>query len=160
MNPMKHLSLFLMALLFAATTVTAQGGPEGGPERLERVEAMKVAFMTDKLALTPEEAQKFWPVYNQYERERRALHHEYRIGPGPQRAQPANLTEAEADELINRELEFRQKELELTRSYTSEFRKVLPLSKVAALPQVEEQFRKMIIERIREGQQPGPGPKR
>lgn len=156
MNPMKHLSLAIMALFFAVTAVSAQGNQE----RLERVEAMKVAFMTDKLALTPGEAQKFWPVYNQYEAERRSLRQEYRIGPGPQRAQPADLTEAEADELINRELEFRQKELELTRRYTEEFRKVLPLSKVAALPQVEDQFRKMIIDKIREGQGPPPGPKR
>lgn len=154
---MKHLYLNLLALAFAAMSVSAQGAP---PERLERVEALKVAFMTDKLALTPEEAQKFWPVYNQYEAERRELRQEYRIGPGPQRPQPANLTEAEADELINRELEFRQKELELTRRYTGEFRKVLPLSKVAALPQVEDEFRKMIIDKIREGQKPGPGPQR
>ena len=35
-------------------------------DKRENIEAMKIGFITKKLDLTPEEAQKFWPVYNQY----------------------------------------------------------------------------------------------
>ena len=32
----------------------------------ERIKAQRVAFITDRLSLTPDEAQKFWPIYNQF----------------------------------------------------------------------------------------------
>jgi hypothetical protein len=32
----------------------------------ERIKAQRIAFITQRLALTPDEAQKFWPVYNQF----------------------------------------------------------------------------------------------
>ena len=38
-------------------------------EHYQRIEAIKVAFITKKLDLTTEEAQKFWPVYNNYQKE-------------------------------------------------------------------------------------------
>ncbi len=34
--------------------------------RRDKIEALQIAYLTDKLSLTPEEAQKFWPVYNNY----------------------------------------------------------------------------------------------
>jgi len=35
----------------------------------ERLEALKIAYITKRLDLSPEEAQKFWPIYNQYAEE-------------------------------------------------------------------------------------------
>ena len=59
---MKKLILFTLTLLcFNA------GFAQGGEKMRERIKAQKVAFITDKLNLTPEEATKFWPVYNAYE---------------------------------------------------------------------------------------------
>ncbi len=37
--------------------------------RAEKIQSLKIAFITQKLQLTPDEAQKFWPVYNQYDKE-------------------------------------------------------------------------------------------
>ena len=42
----------------AGFTIQAQNG--------NRLEALKIAYITNKLNLSPEEAQKFWPIYNQY----------------------------------------------------------------------------------------------
>ena len=38
-------------------------------DKNETISAMKISFLTQKLNLTPREAQVFWPVYNQYEDE-------------------------------------------------------------------------------------------
>ena len=38
----------------------------------------KIAFITKQLYLTPKEAQKFWPVYNQFSNERKQLHHQHK----------------------------------------------------------------------------------
>lgn len=37
----------------------------------ERIKAYKVAFITQRLGLTPQEAEVFWPIFNQYENELR-----------------------------------------------------------------------------------------
>ena len=39
-------------------------------KRMERIHAIKVAYLTDKLQLTSEQSEKFWPIYNRYEEER------------------------------------------------------------------------------------------
>ena len=66
-----HLLIFLIASAFTVTVTQAQhgGGPPMSEEKREEIESMKVAFLTKKLELTPEEAQKFWPVYNQFQGE-------------------------------------------------------------------------------------------
>src|ERR1035437_4885758 len=43
------------------------------PMRKEKMESMKIAFLTQKLDLTPDEAQKFWPVYNEFQKKREEL---------------------------------------------------------------------------------------
>jgi hypothetical protein len=41
----------------------------GSAQNGERLEALKIAYITKRLDLSPEEAQKFWPIYNQYAEE-------------------------------------------------------------------------------------------
>ena len=54
---MKRFLLFTI-LVFAVLFVSAQNG--------EPSEALKIAYITNRLNLSPEEAQKFWPIYNNY----------------------------------------------------------------------------------------------
>jgi Spy/CpxP family protein refolding chaperone len=42
-------------------------------ERLQNIQNAKIAFITEKISLTPEQSQKFWPLYNQLETERNNL---------------------------------------------------------------------------------------
>ena len=60
-----------IAALFIFNLATAQQKPT--PADREKIESMKVTFLNNKMNLTPEEAQKFWPVYNQYKNEVKAL---------------------------------------------------------------------------------------
>ena len=66
---MKKLT-FLAILLALTGLIQAQTKPQGDPQK---VEALKISFITNKLNLTPEEAKLFWPIYNQYEDEKKAL---------------------------------------------------------------------------------------
>ena len=71
-------------------------------ERREKVKALKVAFITEKLELTTEEAQKFWPIYNAFDEKQAELRHEKmrgildRFKPG----NVENLSEKEASALL------------------------------------------------------------
>ncbi len=59
---MKKIFITLLIIMFGLSNLIAQG------ERREKLKAYKTAFITEKLELTPAEAEKFWPVYNNYEK--------------------------------------------------------------------------------------------
>ena len=75
--------LLLICFAFSFLLSVAQNG--------ERLEALKIAYITKRLDLSPEEAQKFWPVYNQYAEELKQARKE---------AIRNNKTEIELDESL------------------------------------------------------------
>ena len=56
--------LFISGILLYASTLFAQMKPLSEEKRKE-FEAQKIAFFTQEMELTPEEAAKFWPLYNE-----------------------------------------------------------------------------------------------
>jgi hypothetical protein len=58
---MKKYLLVLLLTLGSLSQIKAQNG--------EKIQTLKIAFITQKLQLTPDEAEKFWPIYNQYDNE-------------------------------------------------------------------------------------------
>ncbi len=60
---MKNSLITLLLIIFSFSSLIAQN------DRREKLKAYKTAFITEKLELTPAEAEKFWPVYNSYEKE-------------------------------------------------------------------------------------------
>jgi hypothetical protein len=68
---MKKLLLFILIITGAGNTLFAQQ-PEAQPPKGEMIKKLFIYEMTQKLNLTTDEAQKFWPVFNQYEGEWRA----------------------------------------------------------------------------------------
>src|SRR5687768_4964201 len=69
----KHVYTILLLLFAWMAPLMAQapaGGDKPAPSGQERVRALKVAFITQKLNLTSEEAEKFWPIYSEYQDKR------------------------------------------------------------------------------------------
>lgn len=57
-------------MLMLPFTVLAQEEPARDPRARQRIEAARIAFITERLGLTPEEAEKFWPVYREFYQKR------------------------------------------------------------------------------------------
>ena len=53
----------LLSTLAFLLTIVAMGQPRLNQKR-EQIKALKIAYITDELKLTPEEATKFWPLFN------------------------------------------------------------------------------------------------
>ncbi len=65
---MKKVITIILALAFSRTGyVYAQEQPN--PKDHEKIKALEIAFISRKLNLTENEAQRFWPVYNEYKRD-------------------------------------------------------------------------------------------
>ena len=69
---------FMLLISVPVLFINAQDRRERDPERREKFNSMKIAYFTEELELTSAEAEKFWPVYNEYEKKKSALHWERR----------------------------------------------------------------------------------
>jgi len=151
--------LFIAAVcLLAATVLFAQPQKPSEEQRkkdFERIKAEKIAFITSELDLSPEEAQVFWPVYNQCWKELLESH--------------KTMTDAfyafhgkRGDELSDKELEAKLDEYiaaskahnQVMSDWYPKFRAVLPVRKVAKLYQAEEAFQRRMIDNLKR-QHPG-----
>lgn len=151
---MKKISLFLIVVCSTFFQIFAQ-------EDNAKIEALKIAFITKRLQLNAEEAKKFWPVYNQYEAEKKQVR-QSTIGDIKEMKGDGDFTNTEAEQAISKYIEFKAKDLDLTKRYVSEFRKILPATKIAKLVTAEEHFKKMLTKQAQQGgpkQGGGNGPK-
>jgi len=144
-----HLAVIATMCLFTTGLMAQpQGRPDGPPEdRSEKIEALRIAFISQKLNLTPEEAQKFWPVYNAYIADIKALHKNFKMGP--------NSPQPTAEQM----LDFEQKKLDLKKKYKAQFEAAIGQDKVNTLYHLEEEFRQKLKElRDQRMQNKGQGP--
>jgi hypothetical protein len=71
---MKKYLLILTLLLGSFSMAFAQENQQGDEQaKQERIKALYVAYVTQQLQLTPDEAQKFWPVHTQFETDLKAV---------------------------------------------------------------------------------------
>lgn len=98
------------------------------------IEALKIAYLTKKLSLSTEEAQRFWPIYNSYASELRQA----RIG---QRQNKSS------------EIETEEKILNIRKKYSNEFGKALSADKVNAFFRSEKEFSNYVQKELSERRQ-------
>ena len=150
--------LLTVCLLVIATFAHAQPRKGDVPipkERRDKIESMKVAFLTQRLNISSEEAKVFWPVYNQMSDELFQLREKRRTEIRQLRDDDANLTDKDYERMFDSDLVFRQAELDILKKYQPQLKKVLPLKKLAKLPRAEEDFKHELLERMKENRDNG-----
>ncbi|MGB4774472.1 MAG: hypothetical protein WBP45_04830 [Daejeonella sp.] len=111
-------------------------------QRGEQIESVKIAFISRKLDLTTDEAQRFWPLYNNYQKE---------IGDILKQKKQTKLSNAtDPDAQLDGELDFEERILDIRKKYSREFTKVIPSQKVLLLYQAEREFRQQLIKQLKD----------
>lgn len=133
--------IFLMSLMVVLTIlVKAQNG--------ERLETMKIGFITERLNLTSEEAKVFWPVYNKFTDELKKLRQTTKGKISEEMADITTMSDAEAEKVLNDMVNFKVNEAELIKKYAQEFKKVLPIKKVVLLFKAENDFKRELLKKL------------
>jgi hypothetical protein len=122
--------LLLILFLIGTLTVFSQESQEGRSS----IEALKIGYLTKKLSLTPEEAQRFWPIYNTYAGE---------------------LRQARSDQRRDKasEIETEEKMLNIRKKYNKEFSSVLSPEKVNTFFRSEKEFSSYVQKELSERRQ-------
>lgn len=142
-------TITILILVALPIILMAQRGPRFEENR-ERIEAQKVAYLTRELNLTPEEAQQFWPVYNEFSEKREAIIKTNRDQMRRLKEMDiSGISEKEAEEIADQQLVHAQKMLDLRKAYHSQFKAILPAIKVLKLYKAEEDFKRLLLDRLR-----------
>jgi len=128
----------------------AQSVVEEKLPKKEKVGAMKVAFLTDKLDLTAKEAQVFWPIYNEFENKLETYRKTRKKDALAVLETIENLSDKEVESLVDAEIKQRQNELDIQKEYHEKFKKILPVKKVAKLYVAENDFKRQLLKKIKE----------
>jgi len=140
---MKNLrkSILIIVFILGIFSINAQD-----KTKREKMEALKISYITEKLDLTTAEAEKFWPIYNDYKTAKK----EMKSKKGSKKPNIEEMTDIEVESLINERIQKEQSILNLRKEYIGKFKTVLPIKKVAKLLQAEKEFRREIIKKMKE----------
>ncbi len=140
--------------LFLAAAYSADAQPKPQEDWKERMESVKIAFLTKEIGLTPTEAQSFWPIYNAVSKELdKAIYSTFSSYMELEKAVNENKSEKEISKNLERYLEAMGSQDEIRKESVLKYRKILPDSKVAKIFIAEEKFRRQNIMML----QVGPG---
>jgi len=137
-----------LLLIFIVSLSFAQGGMR---EKKEKIKALKIAYITEQLELTSDEAQKFWPVYNTFDDKQFELKHNKMKAIVNQFENGGidKLTEKEASELITKMDDYEDEMHTLKKKYLKDLLKVLPAKKVIKLKKAEDEFNRKLLREFR-----------
>ncbi|RTQ46793.1 hypothetical protein EJV47_20685 [Hymenobacter gummosus] len=139
--------LLVALALLGSTGARAQAAPQPmAGQRGTRLENARIAYITNKLALTPEQAQRFWPLFNEFTDKRKELRRQTRFNLRQQDF--SAMSDKDIRAALDEQFKLRQGEINLEKEYVEKFAKVISLRQVVQLMQAERDFTKELIQRL------------
>lgn len=137
--------LVLIIFLFVTTISFAQRNQDW-----EKINTLKVAFITEKLSLSSKEAQDFWPVYNEYQENRNKLRKKNHDQIRGKIKDADGLTEIEAENLLALHIKIEEEEEALDTKFLNDVSKVITSKKTLLLLRSEEEFKRQLMKQYRQ----------
>jgi mevalonate kinase len=150
LSPMKQIRMYLLLLcLLGAGNAWGQRGG-GGREAIdpERLQTARIAYITTRISLKPEQAEKFWPIFNAFTNSREALMRT--MGDLSRGAE--TISEEEAKSKLNQKLQLQQKLVDEEKVFVAEASKILTYRQLLLLQNIARDFNRYLYDRQR-----GPG---
>lgn len=145
---MKTKIIFPIIFLLVASLSFSQGFKE----KREKVKALKVAYITEQLELTTDEAQKFWPIYNAFDENQSELRHE-KMRAILDRFKPGNvekLSEKDASNSLIQMEKIEEDLFNLKKKFIKDLQGVISAKKIIKLKKAEEDFNRELLKQMRE----------
>jgi hypothetical protein len=147
-NTMRHLLFFVLCTIVSTSAFAQEEElptPQD-PKAKARIDAARAAYITDRLGLTTEEAEKFWPIYKEFAGRRQELRQQF----------VSAKREGKSDqELVDLGLKIKQQELDLEKEYSGRMMNVISAQKLMNLRMAEREFTRLILQQIQQRQQQG-----
>lgn len=138
----------MISFLMMATAVFTQKDGERMKDKREKMEKLKIAFITEELNLSQEEAQKFWPIYNKKEENLREIRKEMKNEVKAAKDLGEEITDQEYFDLLDRLKNLRQQETEVMDKFFRESVRLLGSERGMALLDLDRKFKRQLKEHL------------
>jgi len=143
---MKNTFLTLLLLLSFFANAQEKSGKD-------KIRAYKIAFITEKLDLSADEAEKFWPIYNAYKKKKREIHTKEKTEIKTKIIDNGGVddfSENESKEILKKLHKLRAEKKETRENFIQDISKVLSAKKVLAYEIAEYEFHKKLMKKFKE----------
>jgi Spy/CpxP family protein refolding chaperone len=153
-----NLKSTLITLIICASMMTAWSQP--GQMKGERIKQLKIAFISEKLDLSVEEGQQFWPVFNEFEDKKESLDQQLRQEENAIGSK-SSPNASDLEKAILSISELRRQEVSIHAEFVLDCLPILGPDKTRILIGIEKEFKKKLLEEIQarrqqnQGQRPG-----
>lgn len=137
MNSKRHIVIILVFLFLGFKSIAQN----------DKLEQLRVTFINKKLSLSISEADKFWPVYNEYQDKIKTIRKNLRIA---HRKNVEVISDSELEELYKLDIKSKQAEADIHKQYIEQIKAIIGLKKTVKLRIAEDEFKKEIIKNIQE----------
>ncbi|MEP5611541.1 MAG: hypothetical protein ABJP45_04795 [Cyclobacteriaceae bacterium] len=135
-------NILVIVLLLFIVQARAQS-----PEALKKIEAAKIALITERLNLTPAQAEKFWPVYREYSNRNKEIRKDF--DQARRSFDPNSATEEENKKMLEMATATKRSQLDLEQDYSQRFLQVVTSRQLNNLRTAEGDFKEMLLRRIK-----------
>jgi len=123
----------------------------GQNDAAEKIRRAKIALITERLDLSPEQAEKFWPIYNEYTKKQRDVRRSF--NEARKNYQPKKATEEDNQRLLQLGMKTKEQALQLEKNYSDRMMKVINSRQMLSLRKAEKDFIILLRKRILEQRQ-------
>ena len=148
---MKTFIKFTVLFLVLTLNIQAQQRPHLFKNN-DKIRALKTAYITEALDLTSKEAEKFWPIYNSYDKKVMELRFKKMRELGNKIKTKEvfnNLTNKEAENILNDFIGIESDILDAKRNLNKQLLKVISAKKIIKLYKAEDDFNRRLLQRLR-----------
>lgn len=154
---MRH--IIFLSFLIGLGSVYAQPSDSARKAKMEAMKKVRRDLYVQKLSLSEDQAQKFFPIMKEFEQKQRELKKPFRDKWGGKK--PEDLTDAEAETYLNDAHKMREDELKLAKTYGDKLKPIIGAKKVLMLKRVQREVQMEMVRKFREmrgkGDPGGPG---
>ena len=134
---MKNIFIISTAVLLISTSAWGQFRSE---KNKEKVEALRIAYITDELELSSSEAQLFWPIFNEYEQKQEELR--------KNRNELLDQATGDATEVLSIYVDNRSQQHEYMLDYIDRLKNVISDEKIVKLLTLDNKFKERLLKRL------------
>jgi len=143
----RNIIVYTILATFCVMNISAQNANR------QRLDAYKIAFFTKRLNLTSQEAEKFWPVYNEFQDNKTKIQLERHELNRNFNQNELNMSEREMTEAGDKFVGLEIREAALAQEFHTRIKTILSPVKILRLYQAENQFRQQLLNELRDRNQ-------
>src|SRR6478609_2031010 len=118
------------------------------PDNRKKIEAARVALISERMGLTVNQAEKFWPVYHEFSTKQGELRQQ--LKEARKQIDPNNPDPKKDQEVVNLGFQLKQRSLDLEKDYSGRMLSIISAQQMLNLRSAEREFNRLVLNQLQQ----------